>query len=326
MAQRVYGTNENWGHRNNRRTVGEPQNKVNPRIFDQPLQQYNTMRTTTNQRAIGEQPRLNSYGGHTRNLFSEPRLFSAPIKKRYWSNLKGRFYTLNQKTATKLNKRGWKLVLMTPLLESMLSKTKTIPQKENLIRYWDLAREKYVNITKRSVDIINRRSSTPRFQKYKPTGRDERGGKEPKDVTPENVNQTDVNNAITDLKTEQFNLKSWIAEVNSRLSRQVVELGQSTTDRSNEINALNQRAAEASEYANEMNERLSGQMVEVGAAVSDVSKALQVVKAEKLVEEVKQKTGGILGGISAYFGDPRTILLGGVALIIIIILYMKFRK
>ena len=251
----------------------------------------------------------------TSENWGSQRLFNQLERIRYWDLARNRYSYLTKRSADILNRRG--------KLRFVLQRPTTRTTKGNLIRYWDLARNRYVNITKRSADLINRRGKI-RFVRRKPSPIATKTTPPPKIVTPGNVTQTDVNNAITNLRTEQFNLKTWITEVNARLSRQVSELGQSTIDRSNEINALNQRAAEASEYANEMNERLSGQMVEVGAAVSDVSKALQVVKAEKIVEDVKQKTGGFLGGIGGYLTDPRTILIAVAVVIFIIIL--KFKK
>ena len=135
-----------------------------------------------------------------------------------------------------------------------------------------------------------------------------------------------INAESQSMKQELINLKAWLQEVNSRLSGQVVDLGQSTTDRDRQIQDL-------AAWTTKMNERISKQLIDLGQASTDASKAIEISKAKHVVDTVKaeQEPGiwdRISGGIEwlekgLTWDNLKKYSLIGVALLVLIIV-LKF--
>lgn len=88
---------------------------------------------------------------------------------------------------------------------------------------------------------------------------------------------------IQSLQAELKNLRAWLTEVNSRLSGQAVDLGQSDVDRSAQINQLR-------EWTQQQYQRINRQLSDLGNAISDASKAIEIQKSENLVNSLKGET------------------------------------
>lgn len=132
-------------------------------------------------------------------------------------------------------------------------------------------------------------------------------------------NSNEVNQRVQTAEAELRNLKTWITEINARLSKQATDLGLSSTDRSNEIGQLKS-------YLDEVNDRTSKQLVELGQAVTDVSKALAAAKAENLINSVKNQvgnTGKSAGGFLDNLTSGNNLLIYGFLAVLLIMMVKR---
>lgn len=140
------------------------------------------------------------------------------------------------------------------------------------------------------------------------------------------VDQTqrqNINGEVQLMQAELRNLKAWIEKINQRTSEQLIALGESTVHRREEIQGNEVSLIQMQNWIKEMNERISKQLIDLGNATTDQSKALELAKAEKVVGTVQGGGGGILGGITGFFGSPSNIILIIIVIAMLIMIKVK---
>lgn len=129
---------------------------------------------------------------------------------------------------------------------------------------------------------------------------------------------------IQELTSELRNLKNWIQEVNTRLSDQTIQLGESTTARSQEIQ-------KNSEWTKQQIDRINEQLVALGNAVTDAAKASASIKAENTLKQVENQVKrkleegaegakGLTSGITSFFTQPSNIILIVIVVMMLVLL------
>ena len=130
------------------------------------------------------------------------------------------------------------------------------------------------------------------------------------------------------LVAELKELRTWLHEVNTRTSQQLIELGKSTTDRSNEIQGLNQNINDFKAYYEEDKALIHETLAALGRATDKTDLAKAIKDAQDAIAKIQAdlaSTGngkGILGGITDFFTTPSNLIL----IVIVVMMVVMIRK